>query len=193
MNSFASHDSIDSLERRYRELGYELPERTLAKLYAELAALARKNGAILDEDLLAVLHERFHDVPECYRLTHLHVQSGTTPAAAAVRLAGPWPGERGATASGSGPVAAAFAAVGAIVGRRVELLDLTVQTITPGWDGPVQVVVQARVDGKSLRGHGASTDSVEGSVRALLHALNKADHADRLEADWLNSMCLWGV
>jgi 2-isopropylmalate synthase len=185
--------SRDLLERRYRQLGYELPDGTIAKLYLDVAGLAGKNGEILDEDLLALLHERFHDAPERYRLTHLHVRSGTTPATADVRLAGPWPGERGATASGSGPVAAAFTAIGAIVGRRVEVLSLVTQSITPGRDDPGQVLLRARIDGKSLRGHGASTDVVEGSARALLHVLSKADHADRLEEEWLNSMCLWGV
>jgi len=186
--------SRDSLERRYRELGYELPEDTLAKFFLELAALAGKQGAILDEDLLALLHERFHDAPEHYRLTHLQVRNETTPAEADVRLSGPWwgRGERGATASGSGPVAAAFSAIGAIVGRRVEVLSLAT-SITPGRDGPGQFLLRARIDGKSLSGHGASMDVVEGSVRALLHALSKADHADRLEGEWLNSMCLWGV
>lgn len=182
--------SRDSVERRYRELGYELPEGTLAKFFPELAVLAGKQGAILDEDLLALLHERFHDAPERYRLTYLQVRNETTTATAEVRLAGPWSGggERGATASGSGPVAAAFSAIGTIVGRRVEVLSLAT-----GRDGPGQVLLRARIDGKSLSGHGASTDVVEGSARALLHALNKADHADWLEGEWLNSMCLWGV
>src|SRR2546422_5026422 len=44
-----------------------------------------------------------------------------------------------------------------------------------------QVLVQARIDGKSLSGHGASTDIVEASARALVHALNKVSHADQLE------------
>jgi len=44
-----------------------------------------------------------------------------------------------------------------------------------------------------LTGHGASTDIVEASARALVHALNKADHADKLEATSLNSVYLWGV
>jgi hypothetical protein len=56
-----------------------------------------------------------------------------------------------------------------------------------------QVFLQAKIDGKSLSGHSASTDIVEASARALVHALNKAHHADRLEASSLNSVYLWGV
>src|SRR2546426_10794099 len=66
--------------------------------------------SILDEDLLALLHGRFHDAPEVYRLVHLQVTCGTVYATAEVRLAGPWDGmERGATAGGDGPSAAALA------------------------------------------------------------------------------------
>ena len=39
----------------------------------------------------------------------------------------------------------------------------------------------------------ALSDIVEASARALVHALNKAHHADRLEASSLNSVYLWGV
>jgi hypothetical protein len=56
-----------------------------------------------------------------------------------------------------------------------------------------QVFLQAKIDGKSLTGHSASTDIVEASARALIHALNKARHADQLEASSLNSVYLWGV
>jgi 2-isopropylmalate synthase len=187
------HSGRHALERRYRELGYELDEVTLEKLYHEFTALADKKREILDEDLLALLHGRFHDAPEAYRLTHLQVTCGTVPAAAEVRLAGPWTQERSATTAGNGPIAAAFAAIAAIVERHVEVESLTVQSVTPGRDSLGQVLVQARIDGKSLSGHGASTDIVEASARALVHALNKVSHADRLEDQALNATYFWGV
>jgi 2-isopropylmalate synthase len=79
------------------------------------------------------------------------------------------------------------------VGRQVEVMNLTVQSVTPGRDSLGQVLVQARIDGKSLSGHGASTDIVEASARALVHALNKVSHADQLEDQSLNASYFWGV
>jgi len=187
------HSGRHALERRYRELGYELDEATLGTLYQEFSTLADKKREILDEDLLTLLHGRFHDAPEAYRLTHLHATCGTVAASAEVRLAGPWGGERGATASGNGPIAATFAAIAMVVERQVEVSNLTVQSVTPGRDSLGQVVVQARIDGKSLSGHGASTDIVEASARALVHALNKVSHADQLEEQSLNASYFWGV
>src|SRR2546426_904750 len=114
------HSGRHALERRYRELGYDLDEQTLEGLYREFTALADRKHEILDEDLLALLHESFRDVPEAYQLTFLRVSCGMASATAEVGLAGPW-------------------------------------------------------------------------HRALVHALNKADHADKLEATSLNSVYLWGV
>ena len=187
------HSGRHALERRFAELGYELDESTLSKVYREFTALADKKREILDEDLLALLHGRFHDAPEAYRLVELKVTCGSSPATAVVAMEGPWSGQRKATASGNGPLAAAFAAIDAVVGRGVEVVNLSVQSVTPGRDSLGQVLVQARVQGKSLTGHAASTDIVEAGARALVHALNKAQHAEQLESQALNSTHLWGV
>jgi 2-isopropylmalate synthase len=106
---------------------------------------------------------------------------------------GPWSGERAADGAGDGPIAAAFSAISEILRRQVEVISLQLRSVTPGRDSVGQVFLQARVDGKSLSGQGASTDIVEASARALIHALNKSRHADRLEASALNASYLWGV
>src|SRR5881296_4297049 len=187
------HSGRHALERRYRELGYEPDATTLEQLYEAFTTLADKKRQILDEDMLTLLHEGFHQAPEVYNLTSLRVTCGTETATAEVRLAGPGFNERTATATGNGPIAAAFAAIAEALGRTIEVLDLSVQSVTPGRDSLGRVVLQVRIDGKSLSGHGASTDIVEAGARALVHALNKADHADGLETMALGSSYYWGV
>ena len=108
-------------------------------------------------------------------------------------MTGPWQGERQATGNGDGPIAATFAAVSEIVGKPVEVTNLAIQSVTPGRDSLGQVALQARVNGKTLSGHGASTDIVEASARALVNAMNKGHYADQLEDEALNSLDLWGV
>jgi 2-isopropylmalate synthase len=187
------HSGRHALERRYLELGYQLGEDELAEVYQSFTALAERKREILDEDLLALLHESFHDAPEEFQLTHLRVVCGSVTATAEVRMTGPWSGERSARGAGDGPIAAAFTAGSEILGRPVEVLSLTLRSITPGRDSVGQVFLQAKIDGKSLSGHAASTDIVEASARALVHALNKARYAERLEDSSLNSVYLWGV
>ncbi len=187
------HSGRHALERRYSQLGYEPDAETLEQLYQAFTALADKKRQILDEDLLTLLHDGFHRAPEVYNLTSLTVTCGTEPARAEVRMAGPGFTERSATATGNGPIAAAFAAIGEAAGRSIEVLDLSVQSVTPGRDSLGRVILQVRIDGKSLSGHGASTDIVEAGARALIHALNKVDHADGLETVALSSSYFWGV
>jgi 2-isopropylmalate synthase len=187
------HSGRHALERRYHDLGYELGEGSLERLYHKFVALADKKREILDEDLLALLHDGFQDAPEQLQLTHLRVVCGTVGGSATVRMTGPWPGEREAEGKGDGPIAASFAAVSEIVGQPIEVGNLALQSVTPGRDSLGQVSLQVRVNGKSLSGHGASTDIVEACARALVNALNKAHFAERLEADSLNSVYLWGV
>jgi len=187
------HSGRHALERRYRELGYEPDANTLEELYKQFTVLADKKRQILDEDLLTLLHDGFHRAPDVYNLTQLRVTCGTETATAEVRIAGPGFRDRNALATGNGPIAAAFAAIGEAVGRTIEVLDLSVQSVTPGRDSLGRVVLQVRIDGKSLSGHGASTDIVEAGARALVHALNKADHADGLETAALSSSYFWGV
>jgi len=187
------HSGRHALEQRFRELGYELDAARLTDIYHQFTALADRKRAILDEDLLALLHDSFHDAPEEYQLVRLEVVCGSVPATATVRLLGPWSGERSAQGSGDGPIAAAFTAISEILRRQVEVMSLQVRSVTPGRDSVGQVFLQARVDGKSLSGQGASTDIVEAGARALIHALNKSRHAERLEASALNSSYMWGV
>jgi 2-isopropylmalate synthase len=187
------HSGRHALERRCQELGYQLTEGELIALYQGFTALAERKREILDEDLLALLHESFSDAPEEYQLSHLRVVCGSVTATAEVRMTGSWTGERSARGTGDGPIAAAFAAVSEILERQLEVQSLSLRSLTPGRDSVGQVFLQAKIDGKSLTGHGASTDIVEASTRALVHALNKARHADKLEATSLNSVYLWGV
>ncbi len=187
------HSGRHALDQRFRELGYDLDDAKLNDIYQQFTALADRKREILDEDLLALLHGSFHDAPEDYQITHLKVVCGSVPATAEVRLSGPWQGERAANGTGDGPIAAAFTAISEILRRQVEVISLQLRSVTPGRDSVGQVFLQARVDGKTLSGQGASTDIVEASARALIHALNKSRHADRLEATALNSSYYWGV
>ena len=187
------HSGRHALERRFRELGYDLSEAQLSEVYRQFISLADRKREILDEDLLALVHESFHDAPEAYQLAHLRVVCGSISPTAEVRMTGPWVGERSARGTGDGPITAAFTAISEILGHQVEVMSLSLRSLTPGRDSVGQVFLQAKVDGKSLSGNGASTDIVEASARALVHALNKAYQADRLEASSLNSIYLWGV
>ncbi|MDX2193844.1 MAG: 2-isopropylmalate synthase [Gemmatimonadales bacterium] len=187
------HSGRAALQKRCAELGFPVEGERLETLYRDFTALADRKRTILDEDLLALLHERFDDAPEQYALAACEIRCGEAPAEARVRLTGPWPEERAAEARGDGPIHAAFAAVSEIVGHTVEVQELSLRSVTPGRDSVGQAFLSVRIEGRTFTAHAASTDIVEACVRALIHALNKAAHAQRLEAEATAHHYLWGV
>ena len=187
------HSGRHALARRFQELGYDIEDEQLGGIYQAFLQLAERKRQILDEDLLALLHESFHDAPEEFQLRALRVTCGSGTATADVTLGGPYTGARSASGSGDGPIAAAFAAVSEIVGKTIEVESLSLRSVTPGRDSVGQVFLQVKVDGRTFSAHSASTDIVEASARAMVNALNKSRHAESLEAAALDSNSYWGV
>jgi len=124
----------------------------------------------------------YHALPDHPRLRHILVRHEQAAAHAADGYARA-SGRVGVCVATSGP-----GATNLVTGLAAAHMDNSPVVAITG-----QVSLQARVNGKTLSGHGASTDIVEACGRALVNALNKSHFADRLEADSLNSVYLWGV
>ena len=84
--------------------------------------------------------------------------------------------------SGNGPVDALYGAVDAAVeptlGWHPQLVDYEIRAVSGGEDAQGQVTVKARRssdDGtaESVTGHGLSTNIIEASLEAYVHALEK--------------------
>ena len=65
------------------------------------------------------------------------------------------------------------AAVAKALGLEAKLLSFQVAAITEGSDAVGDVSVSVEVNGQRVTARGVSTDVVEASARAYLHALNK--------------------
>lgn len=189
------HSGRNALNRRYREMGYELTLDDLERAYKLFKMLADQKKTILDEDLIAIFHHgTMEDAPLTFRIVALDVVCGKRQAEARIRLSEAGGPAREAAAAGDGPIAAAFAAVDQLVEFRTELEELTILSATPGQDAVGEVTVRVKVNGKTFTGRGGSTDVVYGAVRAYLHALDKASHERTLEAKALErASYLWGV
>ena len=188
------HSGRNALSQRYRVLGYELDDGELNRAYDYFKLLADQKKSILDEDLIAIVHQRTVDeAPAHYKLRGLEVQCGSEPSVAHVRLEIDG-NVREAVAEGDGPVAAAFAAIDGLLDCRTELVELNLHSVTPGSDAIGETTLVVKVNGQSFTGRGASPDIVNAAVRGYLHALNKAAQARVLEAAYLErNSYLWGV
>ena len=76
-------------------------------------------------------------------------------------------------AIGTGPIYAAFRAVEKIVRHRFVLEDYQIQSVTERRDALGEVLVRISDSRGSYRGRGVSTDVIEGSILALLVAVNR--------------------
>ncbi len=99
------------LRDRLKKLGYALSTEELDHTYQRFLAVADKKQEVFDEDLVAILHDEIHPVPETYQLDYLHIYSGTSAIpTATVRLRVKDELKEGA-AVGDGPVDAACKAI----------------------------------------------------------------------------------
>jgi len=176
------------LKARLEELGFELTSEELDKLFVAFKDLADKKGEIDDRDLEALVSEERRTVEEVYKLDLLQVSCGNhLVPTATVRLIGPGEKMVETTAVGTGPVDASFKAINSLVGIPNRLVEYSVSSITEGIDAQGEVTVRIESDGHTFVGHGAHTDIVVASAKALLNALDRLkDSVPHDQEVWAN-------
>jgi len=167
------HSGRHAFKKRLEELGVELGDDDLNKAFVRFKALCDRKKEVFDEDLLTLVEEEVMTRTETYTLEHLQFTSGTNIVpTATVRLKmhdevyqeSGW---------GDGPVDAAYKAIDLITKIPGKLLEYQLRAVTGGKDAMAEVTVAVEMDGQRVVGRGSSTDVIEGSVRAYLHAINK--------------------
>lgn len=157
-------------------LGFDLPGPALDRAFARFKELADRKSTLTDSDLAAIATEESGEdsaAAGVWTFSWLAVAGGTdTAPRATVGLArGDETAE--ADATGDGMIDAACNAVAKAAGVDAALLSFQVSAVTAGSDAVGDVSVQVEVAGTRVNARGVSTDVVEASARAFLHAINK--------------------
>ena len=170
------HSGQHALESRLHDLGYDLGPERVAEVFAAFKALADRKKTITDRDLMAIAEARVAarkaDGRE-WRLESFVVNSGNHMSATAqITLVR---GKRRVqdAAIGTGPIYAAFRAVEKIIRHRFTLEDYRIEAVTERRDALGEVLVKISDARGTYRGRGVSTDVIEGSILALLVAVNR--------------------
>jgi len=164
------------LRDRLKKLGYTLSDQELNQAYDRFLAVADKKQEVFDEDLVAILHDELHPLPELYQLDYLHFYSGTAAIpTATVRLRMNDSVREGA-AIGDGPVDAVCKAISAVTGTAAKLGRYEIRAVTSGTEALGEVTMQVQDAGRKVLGRGVSTDVIEASAKAYIDALNKLAH-----------------
>ncbi|WP_298360343.1 2-isopropylmalate synthase [uncultured Litoreibacter sp.] len=166
------HSGRAALRSKLAELGYELGDNQLKDVFVRFKALADQKKEVYDDDLIALM-QAGSDVEDRIKLTALKVSCGMGLEKSAEMTLSVDGVENSMTATGDGPVDAAFNAVKALFPHGARLQVYQVAAVTEGTDAQATVSVRLEEDGKIATGQSADVDTVVASVKAYVDALNR--------------------
>ena len=161
------------LRHRLEKMGYTLSSEEVEKVYKRFLIIGDKKQEVFDEDLVAIIQDEIHPIPEIYHIEYLHTSSGTgTIPTSTVRVR---IGEevKQMAACGDGPVDATYKAIEAVVNIPVKIAQYEIRAVTSGTEALGEVTVQLEGRGMTVMGRGASTDIIEASAKAYIDAINR--------------------
>ena len=163
----------NALRHRLSELGYEVDADQLDKVYERFLRVADKKKSVQDADLEAIMSDEIRSIPAVFELDYIQVVSGTRISPTTTIGVRTEDGIVEKASTGDGPVDAAFKAISQIVDIQLNLIDYQIRSVTEGEDAIGEVSLKVQDNGNIITGHGASTDIIEASARAYIHAVNK--------------------
>ena len=172
------HSGRHAFKKRLEELGHELDDERMNKAFDRFKTLADLKKEVFDEDLDAIVAEEARE-EEKYKLGHITVTCGSfAVATATVQLEIDGTPVRTAEL-GDGPVDATLKAIKKLTKTKAKLMQYNVGAITSGTDAQGEVTVRVAEGNHIVTGKGASTDIIEASAKAYIHALNRLIHKQK--------------
>ena len=161
-----------ALNHHLELLGFKFGKEEIDDIYHRFLILADKKKDINDEDIRILAGEVFAG-ENSLKLETLQVSCGKTlipVATVGVKINGEL---HLSTASGNGPIDAAFTAVRQLISKTVHLEEFLIQAITKGSDDLGKVHIQVEHEGRTYYGFSANTDIITASVEAFIDAIAK--------------------
>ncbi len=161
-----------ALNHHLEQLGFHYGKEELDDIYHRFLILADKKKEINDEDIRVLAGEITPgEKPLKLELLQITCGKSTVPVATVGLVIN---GEvHTSTASGNGPIDAAFTAVKQLISKTVHLEEFLIQAITKGSDDLGKVHIQIEHQNKIYYGFGTSTDIITASVEAFIDAISK--------------------
>jgi len=175
------HSGRHAFRDRVKDLGFELDEIELNRVFQEFKILADKKKELFDGDIEALVLqvEGSASGPWVMQSLRTTADSVTGEAHAVVKLQHADGRMLEQTAQGDGPVDAAFKAIEAAAGVRVTLRKFEVRGVTEGEDAQGEAIVYVEFNQRTYRGSSVSTNIVESGARAFLEVINRIELAQK--------------
>jgi 2-isopropylmalate synthase len=170
------HSGRHALYEHLKEMGYDLTDTELKKVFKRFKDLADKKKHVMDEDMEALVAEEILRTKEIFKLEYMNVTSGTTVMPmASIQLSVKGRLVKGA-GYGNGPVDSAFNTIAKLSGTASELLRFSVSALTGGTDAQGEVTVRLRENGLVALGRGSDPDIITASAKAYINGLNRLEY-----------------
>jgi 2-isopropylmalate synthase len=168
------HSGRHAFSARLKHLGIEVSGADLDKAFERFKSVADKKKQVFDEDLMAIVEDEIKGFKRVWNLVGLASTSGTGINPKVDIILESNGKTHTISSSGDGPVDACYKAIDSVTKIPGKLLDYSIHSVTQGKDALGEVTIKVEMKGKNIIAHGASTDILEASARAYVHALNKA-------------------
>ncbi len=167
------HSGRHAFNEKLTELGYRLNETDAEDAFRRFKDLADKKKEVFDEDIVALVDDEVVRDNARIKFVSLGVvcgSQGPQRADLTLEIDGK---EASTSATGRGPVDATFNAIKQLFPHEVNLQLYQVHAVTQGTDAQAEVTVRLEENGRTVNGQGADIDTLVGSARAYVNALNK--------------------
>jgi 2-isopropylmalate synthase len=168
------HSGRHAFREKLKEMGYTIGDNAVQEAFRRFKDLADKKKEIFDEDLVALVDDEVLRVNEHIHLASLEVLCGTKHRPPKAEMELEIDGKKvSCTATGDGPVDAAFNAIKELFPHKARLQLYQVHAVTQGTDAQAEVTVRLEEEGRTVNGQSADTDTIVASAKAYVNALNK--------------------
>jgi 2-isopropylmalate synthase len=185
------HSGRHALEKRLKQLGYNLSKNLIEKIFYKFKQLSDKKKYIFDEDIVALVNEEIGRKDGKLELKYFHINSGSgviPTATVELEIRSDTKTKIFRSAEfGDGPIDAAYKAIDKIVCEILKvcttpkLIDYSLKAISSGKDAQGEVIVKLEYEKTIFSGRGVSTDVIEASIKAYVSALNNFILSKRVE------------
>jgi 2-isopropylmalate synthase len=170
------HSGRHAFKKKISELGYDLSEKDLNRLFEKFKELTDKRKEILDEDIELLVAEEILRTSDVYQLDYLNAVSGTVAVPTATVKLKIRDHEIQSAGFGVGPIDATFNTIAKMTGTKSKLIRFSVNSITGGMDAQGEVTVRLKEDGLVALGRGADPDIITASAKAYINGLNRLEN-----------------
>jgi len=178
------HSGRAALRERIKELGFDLSDTELTRVFNDFKALADKKKELFDGDIEALVLKHEVETAGPWALENLHVVSDSSKFGTGRVVLRHADGRIvSQESSGDGPVDAALKAIEQATGVFAKLRKFEVRSVTVGEDAQGEAVLTCDYNGRSYRGTSVTTDIVESSARAFVEIVNAIETSRRRTAD----------